>query len=80
MSIFNKKTIEVPTTQSEILEAAESWIVRWESRCGQFSYDWRKECEVFLSKEDANRFAESLRNAFNLLKFTYGIEVVVEKN
>jgi hypothetical protein len=34
---------------------------------------------VFLNEEDAKKFANQLKDAFKLLKFTSGISVSVEK-
>lgn len=78
MNIFKK--IEVPNGDKETLTAYETWFVRWRSRHGEFSNDTKDECEVFLTKEDAEKFATRLKEAFKLIKHTSGTNVTVSKN
>jgi hypothetical protein len=74
------KKILAPSGQQQELEAYETWSVRWESRYGEYSHDTQPEMEVFTSKEDAEKFATELRNAFELIRHTSGTEVKVHKN
>lgn len=78
MNLFKK--IFIPNGQKESVIAYESWTVRWYSRNGEYSGDVRKECEIFTSEEDAEKFATQLREAFKLIKHTSRDRVVVEKN
>jgi hypothetical protein len=80
MGLFTFKKIIIPSGETQELTAYESWTVRWLSRHGYYSSDTRTEVEVFTNEEDANAFAEELRNAFKLIKHTSGITVKVEKN
>lgn len=77
---MNFRTIFTPKSNDIIaIQVLESWNVKWQSRLGKNSDNVQDECEFFLDEEVANAFAVSLRNAFNLLKFTYGTKVTVEK-
>jgi hypothetical protein len=77
MNIFKK--INIPTGDTKELVALENWTVKWRSRYGDFSHETTEECEVFTSREDANQFAEALRDAFKLLKYSNGTEVNVKR-
>jgi hypothetical protein len=74
------KKLFAPTGDKRELKTIQTWTVRWYSRYGQFSGDIREECEVFISEEEANHFAEQLESAFKLLKHTSGTSVKVKKN
>lgn len=52
------------------LEGVETWIVEWNSRTGSYSSDIRSVCQAFTNKADANEFAQSLRQAFKLVRNT----------
>jgi hypothetical protein len=56
----SNETKEVPT--------AYMWEVRWRSRNGEFYSDTRPEVEAFTTRELADEFVTSLRNAFKLLR------------
>lgn len=64
------KKLFAPSGDKKELRSVENWSVRWYSRNGDFSNDMQKECEFFTSKEDAEHFAEQLRQAFILIKHT----------
>lgn len=66
--------------QMEDRSAPESWLIRWHSRYGGFSFDTKEEIEVFLNKDSAKLFKRQLELSFKLLKYTYGTEVIMEKN
>lgn len=74
------KTLLIPTGLKEELVAYESWIVRWQSRYDEYSSSIRPEAEVFTNKEDADKFAEQLREAFKLVRHTHGTRVTVKQN
>jgi len=79
MRLFFKKTAVPVLNEVREVETVQLWQVTWYSRRGRWDSDIEKEYEVFTSEEAANDFAQSLRNAFKLLRFTYGNEVYVEK-
>lgn len=76
--IFKKKTVPIENGTKEI-ETVQTWEVRWTSRNGCFSGNTQKEVEVFISEESAEEFKKSLENAFELLKYTSGTGVTLEK-
>ena len=57
--------------------STEVWEVRWASRYGSYSSQTRPEMEIFDSKEDANTFADALKECFKLLRYK-GDETKVE--
>jgi hypothetical protein len=81
MKIVFWKKLEVPESNgTKLVDAAQMWSVRWCSRSGIYSSDFRPEIEVFSTEELAKQFAASLKNAFKLIKHTgEGAEIKVEK-
>jgi hypothetical protein len=61
---FRLKKIFIPNGQQEELTAFENWTVRWRSCHGYLNSESRDECEVFLNEENAKKFANQLKNAF----------------
>jgi hypothetical protein len=80
MFSFLKKKVNIPTGEEKTIEAAETWRVSWMSRHDRYAHDTRLESEFFFSEEDANNFANSLRNAFKLIRHSSGNTVSIEKN
>lgn len=78
MNFFKK--IFIPNGQKEPVTAYETWVVRWRSRYGQYVSDTQDECEIFTTKEDAEKFAIQLKEAFKLIKHSSGNRVEVSKN
>ena len=74
------KKLFAPTGENKELTTIQTWSVRWYSRYGAYSTDTRKECEVFISKEDAEHFAGQLKAAFKLIKHTSGTYITIEKS
>ena len=65
------KEIFIPSGEKKPVTAYESWVVRWKSIENDDFYHIRTvqtQAEVFTSKEDAHKFATSLREARSLLK------------
>ena len=78
---FTKKKLTVPETNDTIeIESIQLWKVQWTSRYGEFSGHTSQEFEAFTSEREANDFAESLRNAFKLIRHTSGNTVTVTKS
>ena len=74
------KKITVPTsTELKQLEAVQLWEVRWYSRYGEYFANTRPEVEAFTTKELADEFALALKQAFKLIRHTYG-NIVTVKN
>lgn len=74
------KKLTVPfTNATRETDAVQLWEVRWTSRYGEYHYCTKPEMEAFTSPEAADEFAESLRNAFKLIRHTDGTKVTVRK-
>jgi hypothetical protein len=78
MNIF--KWLSIPSGEKVDVRAYKTWVVRWYSRHGQFAGDTQPEAEIFTTKEDAEKYAQELREAFKLVRHTSGILVKVEDN
>lgn len=80
------KKILIPSGEKTTVTAYNSWLVRWYGwdLC-RISYGGNAYCspmaEIFPSEEEANKFAQQLRESFRLLKQTgEGCKVTVEAN
>lgn len=74
-----KKIINAPTGETVELEGIRTWTVRWESKINNYPYTKRRpEVQMFTNANDANHFAQSLRDAFKLIRHTAESEVTVE--
>lgn len=78
MNIFKK--IFIPSGEKVELKAYETWFVRWTTRHGEYFSDTKDTMEVFTSKEDAELFADQLKAAFKLIKYTSGNRVTITKD
>jgi hypothetical protein len=78
MKIFLKKLTVPATNETKEIEVAQLWEVRWTSRHGEYSHSVEPELEAFPSKEAAEEFATSLRNAFDLLHYGIWKETLVK--
>lgn len=74
-----KKIIYFPFRKERKLEAVELWSVRWKRRYGKWESSTEPVAEFFTNKEDAEYFAERLKEAKNLLQYTETINIRVEK-
>jgi hypothetical protein len=77
MNLFKK--LFIPSGEKKEITTFENWSVRWLSRNGQYGGDTQKEAEFFTNKDDAEKFANELRDAFKLIKHTSGTKVDVMK-
>ena len=57
----------------------ETWEVRWESRNGEYSSDVKPEIAAFTSKQEADGFANLLRESYKILRHTSGTQVSVKR-
>ena len=67
MNLFKK--IAIPTEEKQELTAYQTYYVRWISSA-YYTSDRKQRCEVFLNKEDAEKFKIALKEAHKLLKST----------
>lgn len=75
------KKLFIPSGAKTTVVAYNSWVVRWESRYGEYSDDIKLEAEIFPSETDAYKFAEQLKESFKLLKYSGSpTKVKVEAN
>lgn len=75
---LRKSTVDCPKSDETVkLETVPLTYVRWQARFGEFSYDVRECVEAFPNPEDAEKFAESLRAAFKLIRHTSGNKITV---
>ena len=74
-----KKLIDAPSGETVQLEGIRTWTVRWTSKIGDYPYTTKRpEVQMFTNSEDANHFAQALRDAFKLIRHTAESEVTVE--
>ncbi len=76
-NIFKTKKINVPEGTKSIV-AAQSWVVRWESRQSMWSAG-TQQAEFFPEEDAAYEFAKALKAAFKLTK-TYCNDITVKEN
>jgi hypothetical protein len=77
--MFNRKKIFIPTEETKVIEAIESYKVTWKSH-SDHSYEATEQCEFIPNEKDANELADSIREAFKLIRQKVNIEVEVKKN
>jgi hypothetical protein len=58
----------VPGTEPKQLEGVQLWYVRWYGRKDKYSSGLVKHVEAFPNQEHADIFADSLREAFKLIR------------
>ena len=61
------------------VECAKVWMVSWNARYGSCNGDWKRVSKAFLNENDAEGFAESLKDAQKLLKIKEGLWIEVEE-
>ncbi len=66
-------------SKTKEIDAVELWYVRWMSRHGEYSSHIQPVVEAFTSKEQADEFANTLRAACKVLKYTENIGISVGK-
>jgi hypothetical protein len=77
MKILTKFLTVPASNEVREIEVAQLWEVRWTSRDGSYSGETQPEMEGFPSRQAAEEFAESLRNAFALIRTTAENKVTV---
>ena len=61
------------------VECAKVWMVSWDARYGSYSGDWKRVSKAFLNENDAEAFAQSLKDAQKLLQIKEGLRIEVEE-
>lgn len=78
MSWFRKK-IYAPSVDTVQLDGLKTWTVRWIAKVDDHPFTTRRpEVQAFTNGSDAEHFAQSLRDAFKLLRHTAESTVTVE--
>lgn len=78
--MWSFKRIRVPESNNiKEVDAVQLWEVRWQSRNGEFHGETSREVEAFPTEKEASEFAESLKNAFKLIRHTSGNRVQIIK-
>lgn len=75
-----KKLLRPKNNKTKETDSIQLWYVRWTSRYGNFFNETESVMEAFTSKEDAEEFAESLKQAFKLIQNTCDDKVTITKN
>lgn len=60
-------------------QGSKVWIVSWDARYGEWSDSKSKVAKAFLDYDDAQKFAQSLRDARKLLQYTENIHISIEE-
>lgn len=80
MGLFTKKKeVVIEDYVTKEAEGAEVWLVTWKARTGEYSSNYRIAAKAFVHKEDADRFAESLKEAKALLQYTENLGISIER-
>jgi len=77
MKTYLKKLFKME--QVKEVAAVKVWVIEWTSRNGSYAGNVEQQFQAFFTKDDAEMFAQSLRDAFNLIKHTSGNEVEVRE-
>jgi hypothetical protein len=73
------KKIFFPSGQMIEAEVLHTWTVSWDS-CGSHSIYPRRRFQVFIDKDKAQDFSDTLYRAYGLLQNTNGLNVKIESN
>lgn len=79
-----KKLSSVYSVKEEKVDAAEVWMVSWNSYyvLGGCSVEYpriERKAKAFLSKEDAQSFIDALHKALDILEFDLDIMIEIKK-
>ena len=61
------------------VECAKVWMVSWDARYGSYYGDWKRVYKAFLNENDAEAFAQSLKDAQKFLQIKEGLRIEVEE-
>jgi len=61
------------------VECAKVWMVSWDARYGFYSGDWKRVSKAFFNENDAQDFAQSLKDAQKLLQIKENLRIEVEE-
>ena len=55
------------------------WVVSWDARYGKWSDSKERESRAFITRKDANDFAQLLRDSQKNLCYTENINITIKK-
>lgn len=61
------------------VECAKVWMVSWDARYGSYNGDWKRVSKAFLNENDAEAFAQLLKDAQKLLQIRENLCIKVEE-
>lgn len=79
MKIISKLNAIFKLSKVKDAEGAKVWMVSWDARYGEFSGEKERVAKAFLNYEDAEAFADSLKEAKKLLKYTERINITIKE-
>ena len=79
MNIVKYITSLFEVKETRQVECAKVWMVSWDARYGSYSGEWKRVSKAFLNQDDAQAFAQSLKDAQKLLQIKESLRIEVEK-
>ena len=79
MNIVKYITSLFEVKETRQVECAKVWMVSWDARYGSYSGEWKRVSKAFLNQDDAQAFAQSLKDAQKLLQYKEGLGITVEE-
>lgn len=80
MNIVKYVTSLFEVKETREVECAKVWMVSWDARYGSYSGDWKRVSKAFLNENDAQDFAQSLKDAQKLLQIKENLWIKVEEH
>ena len=79
MSFISKINTLFKVEKVKDVDGAHVWVVSWNARTGDYSSDIKRVAKAFLLEDDAKQFAETLKQAQELLQNTNSLYIEIEK-
>jgi hypothetical protein len=79
MNIVKYITSLFEVKETREVECAKVWMVSWDARYRSFHGDWKKVSKAFLNENDAQAFAQSLKDAQKLLQYKEHLGIKIEE-
>ena len=79
MNIVKYITSLFEVKETRQVECAKVWMVSWDARYGSYSGETKRASKAFLNENDAQDFAQSLKDAQKLLQYKEYLGINVEE-
>ena len=79
MNFISKLNTLFKVEKDKDVDGAHVWVVSWNARTGDYSSDIKRVAKAFLLEDDAKQFAETLKQAQELLQNTNRLYIEIEK-